>query len=151
MGAGKALFRICTRRNHNWLINWLNIYNFLPIFSTFFQLNLWFVCNLRKSLATCAICARNCRLRAILTHFQRKFRANSAQIFHFFPAIFCRDCTDNVHFVRARAVCSLHIPHAATQSWHMLTQFLRISANCVTIIHEKFIVIVLMTCFLSQS
>jgi len=28
------------------------------------------------------------KLRAILAHFQRNFRANSA----FFPAIFCRDC-----------------------------------------------------------
>jgi len=31
-------------------------------------------------------------LRAILAHFQRNFYTNSAQILHFFPTIFFRDC-----------------------------------------------------------
>jgi len=31
-------------------------------------------------------------LCVILAHFQCSFRANSAQIFHFYPAIFFRDC-----------------------------------------------------------
>jgi len=44
-----------------------------------------FARNLRKLRAILA------HFSAIFAHFQRNFQANSAQILHFFLAIFCRD------------------------------------------------------------
>ena len=55
--------------------------NFSPIFSGFIS----------RICAKLVQFVRNLdKLHAILAHFQRNFRANSAQILHFFPAIFFR-------------------------------------------------------------